>query len=61
MAKQCLMMITKSVVKTDPHTIGMPKSISKAIAPPKISAKEVEIDANTAVAKTGLETHLGQN
>ena len=44
----------------EPQIIGIPKSISKAIAPPKISANEVETDANTAVAKTGRDTHLGQ-
>ena len=29
------------------------------MAPPKISAREVEIDASTAVPKIGRDTHFG--
>ena len=53
------MIETKSVVNTAPHIIGISKSISNAMAPPRISAKEVEIDANTAVPRIGRDTHLG--
>ena len=53
------MMETKSVVSTAPHIIGISNSISNAMAPPRISANEVEIDANTAVPKIGRDTHLG--
>ena len=53
------MMTTKTVVNTAPHIIGISKSISKAIAPPNISAREVDMDANTAVPKIGRETHFG--
>ena len=52
-------MTTKTVVNTAPHIIGISKSISKAIAPPNISAREVDMDANTAVPKIGRETHFG--
>ena len=30
------------------------------MAPPRISANEVEMEANTAVPNTGRESHLGQ-
>ena len=50
---------TKSVVRMAPHTMGTPKSICKAMAPPRISASEVEMEASTADAKTGRDTHLG--
>ena len=53
------MIETKSVVNTAPHIIGISKSISNAMAPPRISAKEVEIDASTAVPRIGRDTHLG--
>ena len=53
------MMSTKRVVSTAPHTIGMLNSISKAMAPPRISAREVDMEANTAVPRIGLEIHLG--
>ena len=52
-------MTTKAVVSTAPQTTGIPKSICKAMAPPNISANEVDIEAQTAVAKTGRETHRG--
>ena len=52
-------MTTKAVVSTAPQTTGIPKSICKAMAPPNISANEVDIEAKTAVAKTGRETHRG--
>ena len=54
------MIITNKVVRMEPHTIGIWNNISKAMAPPKISAKEVEMEANTAVPNTGRESHLGQ-
>ena len=54
------MIETKSVVNTAPHIIGISKSISNAMAPPRISAKEVEIDANTAVPRIGLPEWLAQ-
>ena len=53
------MIETKSVVNIAPHIIGISKSISKAMAPPRISAKEVDIDASTAVPRIGRDTHLG--
>ena len=53
------MISTRTVVSMAPQTIGISKSISKAIAPPKISASEVEMDASTALPKIGRETHLG--
>ena len=46
--------ITKPAVKIAPTTIGNLKSICKAIAPPKISATAVEIEAKTPVPKTVL-------
>ena len=53
------MMSTNIVVNTAPHTIGILNSISSAMAPPNISAKEVDMEANTAVPRIGLDTHLG--
>ena len=53
------MMETKSVVNTAPHIIGISNNISNAMAPPRISAREVEIDASTAVPRIGRDTHLG--
>ena len=41
------------------HGMGIPNSICKAIAPPKISAKDVEMEAKTAVANMGFETQAG--
>ena len=52
--------MTKRVVSIEPHTIGISNSICNAIAPPKISASEVDIDAKTALPKTGRAIHLGQ-
>ena len=52
-------MTTKTVVNMAPHIMGISKSISRAIAPPSISAREVDMDANTAVPRIGRETHLG--
>ena len=52
-------METKSVVSTAPHIIGISNNISNAMAPPRISAREVEIDASTAVPRIGRDTHLG--
>jgi hypothetical protein len=42
------MIATKIVTKIAPALMGMSKSIFKAIAPPKISASEVEIEASIA-------------
>jgi hypothetical protein len=53
-------MTTKIVVRTAPHTIGISSNICKAMAPPKISANDVEMDANTALPKIGRDNHLGQ-
>ena len=52
--------MTKTVVRTAPQIIGIPSNISKAMAPPNISAKEVEIEAKTALPKMGRDIHLGQ-
>ena len=52
-------MDTKSVVNTEPHIIGISNNICKAMAPPNISASEVEIEASTAVPNIGRDTHLG--
>ena len=49
---------TKSKTRSEPALIGISKSILRAIAPPRISAKEVEIDANIAEPKTKFE-YLG--
>ena len=54
------MMTTNMVVRTAPHTIGMLNSISKAMAPPNISANEVEMEASTALPNIGRDIHLGQ-
>ena len=53
------MIVTKNAVRREPQIIGISNNISKAMAPPKISAREVEIDANTAVPKIGRDTHFG--
>ena len=53
------MMETKTVVKTAPQTIGMSSNISSAMAPPRISASDVEMEASTAVPSMGRDTHLG--
>lgn len=39
--------------------MGMPNSICKAMAPPRISASEVEMEASTAVPRMGRDTHDG--
>ena len=52
-------METKSVVSTAPHIIGISNNIYNAMAPPRISAKEVEMEASTAVPSIGRDTHLG--
>ena len=52
-------METKKCSQHRPHIIGISNSISNAMAPPRISANEVEIDTNTAVPKMGRDTHLG--
>ena len=43
------MTTTNTVVKIEPHMMGMSNSICKAMAPPNISASEVEMEASTAV------------
>ena len=53
------MITTSMVVSTAPHAIGMSSSISKAIAPPNISANEVEMEASTALPNIGRDTHRG--
>ena len=50
---------TKTVVNTAPQIIGTSSNISKAMAPPRISASEVDMEASTAVPKIGRDTHLG--
>ena len=52
-------METKTVVRTAPQTIGMSSNISSAMAPPRISASDVEMEASTAVPNMGRDTHLG--
>ena len=49
-----------AVTMTAPTLMGRPKSMRKAIAPPKISAKEVEILANMAEAIMGRLSELGR-
>ena len=50
------MTTTNTVVKTEPHMMGMSNSICKAMAPPNISASEVEMEASTAVPNMGRDT-----
>src|SRR5574344_856720 len=50
---------TKSVVSMAPQSMGMSNSISRAMAPPRISASEVEMEASTAVPNIGRDIHLG--
>ena len=50
---------TKTVVNTEPHIIGISSNICSAMAPPNISASEVDMDASTAVPNIGRDTHLG--
>ena len=52
-------MDTKTVVSTEPHIMGMSSSICSAMAPPNISAREVDMEASTAVPNIGRDTHLG--
>ena len=52
-------MDTKTVVSTAPQIMGISSSISRAIAPPSISASDVEMEASTAVPRIGRDTHLG--
>ena len=44
----------------EPKTSGTPNNKLSAIAPPKISAKAVAIEAIIAVESTGRESHLGK-
>ena len=53
------MINTATVVRTEPVGILIPKSICRAIAPPNISAKEVEILAKMALTIIGRPTHFG--
>ena len=53
------MTTTNTVVKTEPHMMGMSNSICKAMAPPNISASEVEMEASTAVPNMGRDTQEG--
>ena len=52
-------MDTKTVVSTEPHIKGMSSNICSAMAPPNISAREVDMEASTAVPNIGRDTHLG--
>ena len=52
-------MDTKTVVSTEPHIMGMSSNICSAMAPPNISAREVDMEATTAVPNIGRDTHLG--
>ena len=52
-------MNTKTVVSTEPHIMGMSSNICSAMAPPNISAREVDMEASTAVPNIGRDTHLG--
>ena len=52
------MIMTKRVVSMEPHTIGISNSICNAIATPKISASEVDIDAKRALLNTGRDIYL---
>ena len=52
-------MDTKTVVSTEPHIMGMSSNICSAMAPPNISAREVDMEASTAVPNIGRDTHLG--
>jgi hypothetical protein len=47
--------ITKMVTSSAPIFIGIPNSISSAMAPPSISASEVEMEANMAEVSRNLE------
>ena len=53
------MTATNAVVSTAPHTMGTSSNICRAMAPPNISASEVEMEASTAVASTGRDTQRG--
>ena len=53
------MMSTAAVVSTDPVGMLMPKSICRAMAPPRISASEVEMLARMALTMIGRPTHFG--
>jgi len=48
------MIITKIVTRTAPILIGMLNNILSAIAPPSISARDVETDARTAKERIDL-------
>ena len=52
-------MRTATVVNTEPVGILIPNNICKAIAPPNISASEVDILARIALIITGRPIHLG--
>ncbi len=50
---------TAQVTRIAPVGILIPKSICKATAPPRISAREVEILARTALTMIGRPSHFG--
>ena len=50
---------TNTVVSTAPAIIGISNNISSAMAPPNISASEVEMLASTALPSMGRAIHFG--
>ena len=52
-------MSTVAVTSRAPTGIAMPKSICKAMAPPRISASDVEMLARMALTTIGRPTHRG--
>ena len=53
------MMSVAAVVSIAPVGMLIPKSICNAMAPPNISANEVEMLAKIALTTIGRPTHLG--
>ena len=53
------MIRTATVVSTEPVGILIPNNICKAIAPPSISASDVDILARIALIIIGRPTHFG--
>ena len=53
-------MSVATVVSTAPVGMLIPKSICNAIAPPNISASEVEMLAKIALTTMGRPAHLGE-
>ncbi len=52
-------MSTTMVTNSEPMGMAMPKSICRAMAPPRISANEVDTLARMALTTIGRPTHLG--